>query len=331
MWAAADSAPDFDKTKLVTVALLLGAGSALALGLLPFQAGAILLGLAYGAVGMLRPRWLPGLLVLVAVLLCWEAAVQSSKIFGQQYDTWLHLGLIRRVLEHGPYPPDTNYLGHSAAPRTSLTHYIQAIAWWITSLPGHTLWRASSPVVVACLVATSYFAHHELLRDRAAAALASVFYLSQKFFAVGWAVYPRVTAPALYLLTIGLLARGLRTSRPRLFLMAGLALGSTVFGRIIDRRGHPLVVYGILEGAIGLWALLLPSMMGVLNHFYAEIYQSLNPGFYGLSLIRFVLCFLLLLVPTTLMGGTYPALVRYATDHLSQVGRRASQLYAATR
>ena len=227
MWAAADSAPDFDKTKLVTVALLLGAGSALALGLLPFQAGAILLGLAYGAVGMLRPRWLPGLLVLVAVLLCWEAAVQSSRIFGQGWDTWLHLGLIRRVLEHGPYPPDTNYLGHSAAPHTSLTHYIQATAWWITSLPGHTLWRASSPVVVACLAAISYFAHRELLRDRAAAALASVFYLSQKFFAVGWAVYPRVTAPALYLLTIGLLARGLRTSRPRLFLMAGLALGLT--------------------------------------------------------------------------------------------------------
>ena len=37
---------------------------------------------------------------------------------------------------------------------------------------------------------------------------------------------------------------------------------------------------------------------------------------------------LLLLVPTTLMGGTYPVLVRHATDNLSHVGRKASQLYA---
>ena len=28
------------------------------------------------------------------------------------------------------------------------------------------------------------------------------------------------------------------------------------------------------------------------------------------------------------MGGTYPALVRHATNHLGQVGRKASQLYA---
>ena len=37
--------------------------------------------------------------------------------------------------------------------------------------------------------------------------------------------------------------------------MAGLALGSAWFGRRIDRRGHPLMVYGILEAGIGIWAL----------------------------------------------------------------------------
>jgi spermidine synthase len=109
--------------------------------------------------------------------------------------------------------------------------------------------------------------------------------------------------------------------------MAGLALGSTVFGRSIDRRGHPLVVYGLLEGAIGLWALILPVLLGFLDHFYAQIYQSLNPGFYGLSLIRFVLCFLLLLVPTTMMGGTLPVLGKLLLSNWGGLGNRAGLLY----
>jgi spermidine synthase len=40
--------------------------------------------------------------------------------------------------------------------------------------------------------------------------------------------------------------------------MAGLALGSYVFGRLADRyEKSSLLLYGILEGAIGLYALVL--------------------------------------------------------------------------
>ncbi len=109
--------------------------------------------------------------------------------------------------------------------------------------------------------------------------------------------------------------------------MAGLALGSTVFGRAIDRRGHPLVVYGVLEGAIAVWAFILPALLGFLNHFYAHLYQTLNPGFYTLSLIRFVLCFVLLLVPTTMMGGTLPVLGKLLLNNWGGLGTRAGLLY----
>jgi spermidine synthase len=111
--------------------------------------------------------------------------------------------------------------------------------------------------------------------------------------------------------------------------MAGLALGSALFGKSIDRRGHPLLIYGILEGGIGLWALLLPLFLDLLDRFYGAIYRSLDPGFYSLSFLRFALSFALLLVPTTLMGGTLPVLGKFLLKSRTDLGRRAGWLYAA--
>ncbi|NNF05603.1 MAG: fused MFS/spermidine synthase [Candidatus Eisenbacteria bacterium] len=109
--------------------------------------------------------------------------------------------------------------------------------------------------------------------------------------------------------------------------MAGLALGSAWFGKRIDRKGHPLVVYGVLEGLIGLWALFLPAFLGFADNFYAWIFQNFELGSYPLSLIRFVLCFLLLLVPTTMMGGTLPVLGKLLLNNWQGLGSRAGLLY----
>jgi len=47
-------------------------------------------------------------------------------------------------------------------------------------------------------------------------------------------------------------------------LMAGLALGSALFGRLVDRGGRVLRTYAVLELGIGLFALLLPFVLGSL-------------------------------------------------------------------
>ena len=45
--------------------------------------------------------------------------------------------------------------------------------------------------------------------------------------------------------------------------MAGLALGSVLGGRVASKLKRPLLVYGLLEGSIGLYALLVPWMLGL--------------------------------------------------------------------
>ncbi len=42
--------------------------------------------------------------------------------------------------------------------------------------------------------------------------------------------------------------------------MGGLALGSFLFGRWIDRSPNPVPIYGWLETGIGVYALLVPSI-----------------------------------------------------------------------
>jgi spermidine synthase len=111
--------------------------------------------------------------------------------------------------------------------------------------------------------------------------------------------------------------------------MGGLALGSYVFGKLIDRRGHPLLVYGLLEAGIGLWALLIPTLLRLMNSGYGVLYRDMDPSFYTLSLLRFALTFLVLLVPTTMMGGTLPVLMRLLTATGALVGRTSALLYFA--
>jgi len=110
--------------------------------------------------------------------------------------------------------------------------------------------------------------------------------------------------------------------------MAGLALGSFYFGRMADRETRPLRLYALLEVGIAGFAIIFPFLLLFLNAIYVLAYRGLNAEFYSLSLIRFVLSFLMLLVPSTLMGGTLPILSRFFVNRLERLGFNVGILYA---
>ena len=110
--------------------------------------------------------------------------------------------------------------------------------------------------------------------------------------------------------------------------MAGLALGSFLAGKFIDRRDDPLRVYGVLEGAIGIYCLLVPAIVAATVPIYRAAYQGLDAGFHTFSLVRFAISGLVLLVPTTLMGATLPVLSKYMARRFERVGEAVGGLYA---
>ena len=94
--------------------------------------------------------------------------------------------------------------------------------------------------------------------------------------------------------------------------MGGLALGSYLFGRIMDRQKRPLMVYGLLEGIIGLYALMVPWLFSLLIPAYRVIWVQFHPNFYGFTLMQFLLVSVVLVIPTTCMGATLPILSKWA-------------------
>jgi len=110
--------------------------------------------------------------------------------------------------------------------------------------------------------------------------------------------------------------------------MGGLALGSFWGGRIADRRKDPLRIYAFLEGAIGIYSILLPEIIKATELLYRIIYQNLHTSFYLFSLIRFLLCGILLLIPTTFMGATLPVLTKFFAGASDRIGWTVGKLYA---
>jgi spermidine synthase len=113
--------------------------------------------------------------------------------------------------------------------------------------------------------------------------------------------------------------------------MGGLALGSFLAGRWVDRvrdLRYLVGAYGVLQGAIGLYGLALPLLIGLIERFNIFVWMQWQPSFYVFSLLRFGLVGLLLLFPTTCMGATLPILSRYVCASRRELGKQAGTLYA---
>ena len=92
--------------------------------------------------------------------------------------------------------------------------------------------------------------------------------------------------------------------------MGGLGLGAWALGKIADRSRHPARLYGWLEIAIGVFGIVSPLVLGLAHWVYIGTAGALALGGAASVALRFGLAALVLLVPTTLMGGTLPVLTR---------------------
>ena len=112
--------------------------------------------------------------------------------------------------------------------------------------------------------------------------------------------------------------------------MGGLALGSYLAGRYVDRitpKGKLIALYGKIEIAIGIYGLVLPFFIIAVKPVYTLTYNSLFEHFWLYQFFTFVGCSLLLIIPTALMGVTLPVLCRFYVSHLDHVGTRTGRLY----
>ncbi|HZY31768.1 MAG TPA: fused MFS/spermidine synthase, partial [Candidatus Methylomirabilis sp.] len=109
---------------------------------------------------------------------------------------------------------------------------------------------------------------------------------------------------------------------------AGLALGSYLLGPIADRARRHVRLYGLMEIGIGLYCLCTPFLFRGVEKIYLSAYQTGRENLLLFTLFQFGLVFLILVAPTTLMGGTLPVLSRYFVRGETEIGYGVGGIYA---
>src|SRR5438128_11597505 len=111
--------------------------------------------------------------------------------------------------------------------------------------------------------------------------------------------------------------------------MAGLALGNAIAASSKVRRWRPLHLYAVLEVLVAFFGCTIVFGLPLLGGLMRPVWQMLwnyQPTLIGL---RFVLSFLILLVPTTAMGLTLPVLIEDPILRRANFGRAIGFLYGS--
>jgi spermidine synthase len=110
--------------------------------------------------------------------------------------------------------------------------------------------------------------------------------------------------------------------------MMGLALGGLVGGLLVSRLKKHLHVFAICEMGIGLSAMATIPLIGAATPIFLRAYFLFHDSFQAFTAAQFGVVFLVILVPTTLMGATFPLVIRHFATGRSGTARRAGFLYA---
>jgi spermidine synthase len=108
--------------------------------------------------------------------------------------------------------------------------------------------------------------------------------------------------------------------------LTGLGLGSIIASRYADRIKNKLLLFAFIELLIGVIGMVLVVVFPALERWFLYIY--FHTGSYNLfMLLLFAICFVIILIPTMLMGATLPVLSSaYASG--DRVGADVGRLYS---
>lgn len=110
--------------------------------------------------------------------------------------------------------------------------------------------------------------------------------------------------------------------------LTGLALGSLISGKLLEKYQRPLPILAVVEGLVGLFAILslwligqLPYIAGYLQSM-PTLYNQYGPAYWtAVTAIKFGYAFGAMLLPTCLLGMTFPLANRIWVNDLAQLGK----------
>ena len=111
--------------------------------------------------------------------------------------------------------------------------------------------------------------------------------------------------------------------------LVGIALGSWLARSVVDRLGDPRRAFGWLQVGIAATTLATIPLVRVVLASGASWFAALESGGLGAIAGQFTLSFLVMIVPTTLIGATFPLAARIRVRGLGTLGAGLGAVYGA--
>lgn len=111
--------------------------------------------------------------------------------------------------------------------------------------------------------------------------------------------------------------------------MAGLAVGSYFMGKWADKRDDPLFIYSLTELGIGILSLSLYFVIMLLPEIDSTFHGafSFKNSFFPPHAVDYIIEFLMVFIPASLMGATFPLMVKSYVTSRNFVGEGISIIY----
>lgn len=110
--------------------------------------------------------------------------------------------------------------------------------------------------------------------------------------------------------------------------LLGLSLGALLMARLADRIEASKLL-AVSQIAIGFFGLAALPLFGNLPYIFIHFFRTWGPEWGPQTAVKFLLCAATMLLPTLLMGGTFPLVARIYADDTRRMGRQVGELYAA--
>ena len=111
--------------------------------------------------------------------------------------------------------------------------------------------------------------------------------------------------------------------------LLGMALGSIVLGRLIDRVRHPILLFAILQMVIGASVFVTTPIIGRLPDYFMIFFSDKSISWGTVTFTEFIVCFLMILTPTFASGASFPLVARIFMNYRGlKIGPTVADVYA---